>query len=111
MDRLQKEDGQIVEISPYTSVNSPKEFGKRSYLFLESMMLLWRFGTMRNPLRTGGQKLRCKEERREKLCHQLSCSFLGRFGRNAMLVFSGTLFPRAYCHGKNRRAGKSLECA
>jgi hypothetical protein len=94
---IKKEDGQIVKISLYAtryknrwhifsiSVDSPKEFGKISYLVLELMMLLWRFRTMRNLLRIGGQKLRYKEEMRGKLWHQLSFSFLVRFGRNAAL--------------------------
>jgi hypothetical protein len=39
------------------SVDWPKEFGMRSYIGVESMMLLWLFGTMTNRLRIGGQKL------------------------------------------------------
>jgi hypothetical protein len=69
VDRHKKEDGKIMEIAPYAtkcenlrrillSVDSPKEFGMRSYIGLESMMLLWLFGTMTNRLRIGGQKLR-----------------------------------------------------
>jgi hypothetical protein len=69
VDRHKKEDGKFMEIAPCAtkcenlrrillSVDSPKEFGMRSYIGVESMMFLWLFGTMTNRLRIGGQKLR-----------------------------------------------------